>query len=96
MFWDHLSIQRTWLAFFFQIFLGSNSDLNENGKDLYQQSVQENEINICEEILRDVDNIPNEFPDVLEFNFPADTSVQPNIIPIPSTNLFFSWHISST
>ena len=34
----------------------------------------ENEIDICEEMLKDVDNIINEFPDVPEFNFPADTS----------------------
>ena len=54
--------------------VGSDSDLNENEKDPYQQSVQENEIDICEEILKDVDNIINEFPDVPEFNFPADTS----------------------
>ena len=43
-------------------------------KDPYQQSVQEHEIDICEEILKDVDNILNEFPDVTEFNFSADTS----------------------
>ena len=36
--------------------------------------MQENEIDIYEEILKDVDNIINEFPDVPEFNFPADTS----------------------
>ena len=36
--------------------------------------MQENEIAICKEILQDVDNILNEFPDVPEFNFPADTS----------------------
>ena len=53
--------------------VGGDSDLNENEKDLYQQSAQENEIDICEEILKDVDNIINEFPDVPEFNFPADT-----------------------
>ena len=53
--------------------VGSDSDLNENEKDPYQQSVQENEIDICKEILQDVDNILNEFPDVPEFNFPADT-----------------------
>ena len=34
----------------------------------------ENEIDICEEMLKDVDNIINEFRDVPEFNFPADTS----------------------
>ena len=54
--------------------VGSDSDLNENDKDPYQQSVQENDIDICEEILKDVDNKLNEFPDVPEFNFPADTS----------------------
>ena len=73
-FLDRLSIQPTWLVFFFQISVGSDSDLNETGKDLYQQSVQENESNICEEVLKDVDNILNEFPDVSEFNFQADTS----------------------
>ena len=49
---------------FFQIFVGSDSDLNEKNKDLYQKSVQENEIDICEEILKDVDNIIHEFLDV--------------------------------
>ena len=74
MFWDRLSIQPTWIVFFFQMSVGSDSDLNENEKDPYQQSVQENEIDICKEFLKDVDNIINEFPDVPEFNFPADTS----------------------
>ena len=37
--------------------------------------MQENEIDIYEEILKDVDNIINEFPDVPEFNFSADTSL---------------------
>ena len=74
MFWDRLSIQPAWIVFFFQMSVGSDSHLNENEKDPYQQSVQENEIDICEEILNDVDNILNEFPDVPEFNFPADTS----------------------
>ena len=36
--------------------------------------MQENEIDTYEEILKDVDNIINEFSDVPEFNFPADTS----------------------
>ena len=83
MFWDRLSIQPTWIVFFFQMSVGSNSDLNENDKDLFQQLVQENEIDIYEEILKDVDNILNEFPDVPEFNFPVDTShfdVDPNPI----------------
>ena len=53
--------------------VGCDSDLNENDKDPYQQSVQENEIDICEEILKDVDDTLHEFPDVPEFNFPADT-----------------------
>ena len=53
---------------------GSDSDLNEDEKDLCQQSVQENEIDICEEILKDGDNILNKFPDVPKFSFPADTS----------------------
>ena len=62
--------------------------MNENGKDLYQQSVQESESNICEEILKDVDNILNEFPDVSECNFQADTShFDFNCNPI--TSLFF-------
>ena len=74
MFWDRLSIQPTWIVFFFQMSVGSDSDLNENEKDPYQQSVQEDEIVIFEEILKDVDNILNEFPDVTEFNFPVDTS----------------------
>ena len=74
MFWDGLSIQSTWIVFFFQMSVGSDSDLNENEKDLYQQCMQENEIDICVETLKDVDNILNEFPDVPEFNFPADTS----------------------
>ena len=74
MFWNRLSIQPTWIVFFFQMSVGSDSDLNENEKDPYQQSVQGNEIDFCQEILKDVDNIINEFPDVPEFNFPADTS----------------------
>ena len=37
--------------------------------------MQENEIDIYEEILKDVDNIIHEFPDVPEFNFSADTSL---------------------
>ena len=56
MFWDFF--------LFFQIFVGSDSDLSENNKDPYQKSVQENEIDICEEILKDVDNITHEFLDV--------------------------------
>ena len=36
--------------------------------------MHENETDICEETLKDVDNILNEFPDVPEFNFPAYTS----------------------
>ena len=74
MFWDRLSIQPRWIVFFFQMSVGSDSDLNENDKDPYQQSVRENEIDIREEILKDVDNILNEFPDVPEFNFSADPS----------------------
>ena len=34
MFWDRLSIQHTWIVFFFQMSVGSDSDLNENDKDL--------------------------------------------------------------
>ena len=62
------------ILFFSQMSIGSDSDLSENDKDPYKQSVKENEIDICEEILKDVDNILNEFPDASEFNFPADTS----------------------
>ena len=54
--------------------VGSDSDLNENEKDLFQQSVPENEIDICEKILKDVDNILDEFPDVPEFSFPTETA----------------------
>ena len=55
--------------------VGSASDFNENEKDPYKQSVQENEIDICAGILKkDVDNILNKFPDVPEIKFPADTS----------------------
>ena len=57
MFWDRLSIQPTWIVLLFRMAIGSDSDLNENDKDRYQQFVQENEIEICEEILKDVDNI---------------------------------------
>ena len=74
MFWDRSSIQTTWIVFFYQMSVGSDSDLNENKEDPYQQSVQENEIDICEKILKDVDNVINEFLDVPEFNFPANTS----------------------
>ena len=88
MFWGHLSIQPTWVVFFYQMSVGIDSDLNENEKDPYQQSVQENEIDICEEILKDVDNILNEFPDVPEFNFPADT-LHFDFDPNPINNLFF-------
>ena len=92
MFWDRLSIQPTWIVFFFQMSVGSDSDLNENDKDPYQQSVQENEIYICEETLKGVDNILNEYLildeylmnlDLPEFNFPVDTShfdIDPNPI----------------
>ena len=72
MFWDRLSIQSTWIVFFFQMSVESDSDLNENEKD--QQTGHENDIDVCEEILKDVDNILNQFPDVPEFNFPAETS----------------------
>ena len=57
MFWDRLSIQPTWIVLLFRMAIGSDSDLNENDKDRYQQFVQENEIEICDEILKDVDNI---------------------------------------
>ena len=52
-------------CFLFQMSVGSDSDLNENEKNPYQQSVQENEIDICEEILTHL----------------ADTSVQPDLNP---------------
>ena len=45
--------------------------------------MQENEIDICEEILKDVPNILNEFPEVSDFNFTAETShfnFGPNLI----------------
>ena len=57
-------------CFLFLISVGSDTDLNESEKDLYQQSVQENEIDICEEILKDVDNITHEFLDVPDSWFP--------------------------
>ena len=87
MFWDCLSIQLTCIVFFFQTSVGSDSDLNENEKEPYQQSVQGNEIDICEEILKDVDTILNEFPEVPEFNFPADT-LHFDFDPNPMNNLF--------
>ena len=75
MFWDRLSTKPTWIVFIFQMSVGSDSEMNENDKDPYQQSCRKiDEISICEEILKDVGNILNEFPDVPEFNFPADTS----------------------
>ena len=46
MFWNRSSIQATWVVFFYQMSVGIDSDLNENEKDPYQQSVQENEIDI--------------------------------------------------
>ena len=61
MFWDFF--------LFFQIFVGSDSDLNENNKDPYQKSVQENETDICEETPKDVDNITHEFLDVPDYWF---------------------------
>ena len=63
-----------WIVIFFQISVESGSDLNQNDKDPYQQVVQENDYDICKEILKDVDNILNDFPDVPKSNFPADTS----------------------
>ena len=83
MFWDCLSIQPTWIVFFFQVSVGSDPDLNENYKDPYQQSLQENEIDICEEILKDVDNI-----------LPADTSVQPDLNHNPINQSIFLAGIS--
>ena len=83
MFWDRLSIQSTWIVSFFQMSVGSDSDFNKNEKDPYEQSVQENEIEICEEILKNIHNMHNKFPDVSEFNFPANTShfdFNPNVI----------------
>ena len=75
--------------------------------------MQENEIDIYEEILKDVDNIIHDFPDVPEFNFsadtslfdfdpnpinqsnfPADTSVQPDLNPNPIYQSIFLAGIS--
>ena len=88
MFWDRLSIQSTWIVFFFQMSVESDSDLNENEKDPYQQTGHENDIDVCEEILKDVDNIL--------INFRMYQSLISQLrhhilisIPIPSTNLFF-------
>ena len=40
--------------------VGSDSEMNENDKDPYQQSCRKiDEIGICEEMLKDVDNILN-------------------------------------
>ena len=50
--------------------------------------MQENEIDICEEILKDVANVLNEFPEVSEFNFTAENHILISV-PISSTNLFF-------
>ena len=47
--------------------------MNQNDKDPYQQFVQENECDTCKEILKDLHNILNDFPDVRKSNFPADT-----------------------
>ena len=45
-----LSIQPTWVVSFFQMFVGNDSDLNENDKDLYQLSVHEIKNEIVHEI----------------------------------------------
>ena len=83
MFWNRLSIQPTWIVFFFRCLL-----------EVIQTSVQENEIDICQEILKDVDNIIDEFPDAPEFSFPADTSVQPDLNPNPINQSIFLAGIS--
>ena len=88
MFWDRLSIQPTGIGFF-QMSVGSDSDLNENENDPYQQSVQENEMEICGKVLKDVDNIFNELPAMYQnliFQLTHHILIS---IPIPSTNLFF-------
>ena len=95
MFWDRLSIQPTWIVFFFQMSVGSDSDLNENEKDPYQQFVQENEIDICEEILKDADIYLMNFLMYHSLIFQMTHHIL-ILIPIPSTNLFSSWHSSST
>ena len=60
MFWDRLSTKPTWIVFIFQMSVGSDSEMNENDKDPYQQSCRKiDEIGICEEMLKDVDNILN-------------------------------------
>ena len=87
MFWDRLSIQTKWVVFFYQMSVGIDSDLNENEKDPYQQSVQENEMGICKEILKDVDNIIN-FLIYLSLIFQLTHHILISI-PLPSTNLFF-------
>ena len=69
--------------------------------------MKENKINICKKILKDADNILNEFTDATEFKFPADTShfdfdSNFNISSAGSQSqshqpIYFStWHISST
>ena len=88
MFWDRLSIQPTGIVFF-QMSVGSDSDLNENENDPYQQSVQENEMEICGKVLKDVDNIFNELLAMYQnliFQLTHHILIS---IPIPSTNLFF-------
>ena len=86
MFWDRLSIQPTWIVFFFQVSVGSDSDLNE--KDPYQQFVQENEIDICEEILKDADIYLMNFLMYHSLIFQMTQHILISI-PIPSRNLFF-------
>ena len=88
MFWDRLSIQPTGIVFF-QMSVGSDSDLNENENDPYQQSVQENEMEICGKVLKDVDNIFNELLAMYQnliFQLTHHILIS---IPITSTNLFF-------
>ena len=89
MFWDRLSIQSTWIVSFFQMSVGSDSDFNKNEKDPHQQSVQENEIEIFEEILENVHNILNKFPDMFQSLIFQLTHRILISIPMSSTNLFF-------
>ena len=73
---------------FSDVSVGSDSDLNENEKDPYQQSVQGNEIDICEKILKDNANILMNFLMYQSLNFQLTHHILISI-PIPSTNLFF-------
>ena len=88
MFWDRLSIQSTWIVSFFQMSVGSDSDFNKNEKDPHQQSVQENEIEIFEEILENVHNYLINFLMFQSLIFQLTHRILISI-PMSSTNLFF-------